>query len=198
MKLVLELSLDSTSPYRILLKNGESLKMSDGADMKLINPEAVAKLVPQGNDILVIGKDGDSCLLVDFAKANWDVDPQLNLEDGPLLTWQSFWKNLDGDEDASSAKLEKWDDETGTWVPLDVVRDNDIEATLYKAEATTFREVMNFMSMHSMGMGAMVINDKSYLIEDLRQQFDLRGVDPNAFFTPVSYTHLTLPTNREV
>ncbi|MCH6258332.1 putative Ig domain-containing protein, partial [Puniceicoccaceae bacterium K14] len=180
MNLVLDLNSGSEDQYRILLKNGESISLSSETKIALKNPDAVSHLIPQGDDILVLGKDGSTFLLVNFANAEWDIEPQLTLESGPLLTWQSFWDNLQGDENANSADKANFEDASERIHPLEIVRENAAEQELYRTEATTFRDVMKFMSIHGIVLGGINLTENAlardeFVIEEFRSNFQARG-----------------------
>ncbi|MDQ8182961.1 putative Ig domain-containing protein, partial [Pelagicoccus sp. SDUM812005] len=95
---------DSSTPTAYELSNGQSLDFNAGDSLKLTNPEEIADMVPQGQDVLVMTKDGSSYLLKNFLLAE---STELELPDGTTITADNFQNSLDdasAEQDASGLR----------------------------------------------------------------------------------------------
>jgi|GEM_PF-1102235 len=85
---------------RLSLQDGESLQVFSGQSFQIRNPEIVAQLVPQDKDLQIVCHDGESYLLKSFLDVEFEVEPQLQLQEGDAITWHNFVQQTDGIEQA--------------------------------------------------------------------------------------------------
>ena len=101
MSLELNFTKDSQScPERVSLEDGESLQVFSGQGFQIRNSEIIAQLVPQDKDLQIVCHDGSSYLFKNFLDVDFDIEPQLQLDEGEAITWHNFVQQTEGIEQA--------------------------------------------------------------------------------------------------
>ncbi len=97
MSLEISFKQDSNSnPQHLSLQDGESLQVFSGESFQIKNPEIVAQLVPQANDLQIVCHDGSTFILKSFLDVDFSQEPVLELKDGNSITWHDFVQQSDG------------------------------------------------------------------------------------------------------
>lgn len=97
MSLEIHFKQDSNlSPQYLSLQDGESLQVFSGEIFQIQNPQVVAQLVPQANDLQVVCHDGSSYILKSFLDTLFSQEPVLEIKEGTSITWHDFVQQTDG------------------------------------------------------------------------------------------------------
>ena len=97
MSLEIHFKQDSNlSPQYLSLQDGESLQVFSGEIFQIQNPQVVAQLVPQANDLQVVCQDGSSYILKSFLDTLFSQEPVLEIKEGTSITWHDFVQQTDG------------------------------------------------------------------------------------------------------
>ena len=97
MSLEIHFKQDSNlSPQHLYLQDGESLQVFSGEIFQIQNPQVVAQLVPQANDLQVVCQDGSSYILKSFLDTLFSQEPVLEIKEGTSITWHDFVQQTDG------------------------------------------------------------------------------------------------------
>ena len=97
MSLEIHFKQDSNlSPQHLSLQDGESLQVFSGEIFQIQNPQVVAQLVPQANDLQVVCQDGSSYILKSFLDTLFSQEPVLEIKEGTSITWHDFVQQTDG------------------------------------------------------------------------------------------------------
>jgi len=97
MSLEIHFKQDSNlSPQYLSLQDGESLQVFSGEIFQIQNPQVVAQLVPQANDLQVVCQDGSSYILKSFLDTLFSREPVLEIKEGMSITWHDFVQQTDG------------------------------------------------------------------------------------------------------
>lgn len=97
MSLEIRFKQDSnSSPQYLSLQDGESLQVFSGEIFQIQNPQVVAQLVPQANDLQVVCHDGSSYILKSFLDTLFSQEPVLEIKEGTSITWHDFVQQNDG------------------------------------------------------------------------------------------------------
>ena len=97
MSLEIQFKRDSNLPPQYLsLQDGESLQVFSGEIFQIQNPQVVAQLVPQANDLQVVCQDGSSYILKSFLDTLFSQEPVLEIKEGSSITWHDFVQQTDG------------------------------------------------------------------------------------------------------
>ena len=83
-------------PQYISLQDGESLQVFSGEIFQIQNPQVVAQLVPQANDLQVVCQDGSTYILKSFLDTLFSQEPVLEIKEGTSITWHDFVQQTDG------------------------------------------------------------------------------------------------------
>ena len=83
-------------PQYISLQDGESLQVFSGEIFQIQNPQVVAQLVPQANDLQVVCQDGSTYILKSFLDTLFSQEPVLEIKEGSSITWHDFVQQTDG------------------------------------------------------------------------------------------------------
>ena len=87
-------------PQYISLQDGESLQVFSGEIFQIQNPQVVAQLVPQANDLQVVCQDGSTYILKSFLDTLFSQEPVLEIKEGSSITWHDFVQQTDGGDSA--------------------------------------------------------------------------------------------------
>ena len=97
MSLEIQFKQDSNFPPQYLsLQDGESLQVFSGEIFQIQNPQVVAQLVPQANDLQVVCQDGSTYILKSFLDTLFSQEPVLEIKEGSSITWHDFVQQTDG------------------------------------------------------------------------------------------------------
>ena len=97
MSLEIRFKQDSnSSPQYLSLQDGESLQVFSGEIFQIQNPQVVAQLVPQANDLQVVCHDGSSYIFKSFLDTLFSQEPVLEIKEGTSITWHDFVQQNDG------------------------------------------------------------------------------------------------------
>ena len=97
MSLEIQFKQDSNfSPQYLSLQDGESLQVFSGEIFQIQNPQVVAQLVPQANDLQVVCQDGSTYILKSFLDTLFSQEPVLEIKEGSSITWHDFVQQTDG------------------------------------------------------------------------------------------------------
>ena len=101
MSLEIHFKQESNFPPQYLsLQDGESLQVFSGEIFQIQNPQVVAQLVPQANDLQVVCQDGSTYILKSFLDTLFSQEPVLEIKEGSSITWHDFVQQTDGGDSA--------------------------------------------------------------------------------------------------